>query len=121
MAVDWICREREQLAHDFPGGDFRGLFSDRQATGDSLSLDLKFEHERLASHRGALPPAIQHALGVRAGGQRASEAYWASRERQIDGRRERVTRGADDCDRRDYKSTFHIDTSLCAIFVARML
>src|SRR4051812_21137132 len=111
MAVDWACGEREQLANDFPVDYFRGLFSDRQATCQSLSLDLKFEHEVLARDRGALPPAIQRVLGVLAR-QRASEARWASRERHIDGRRERVTRCTDDRDRRDDKSAFHVDTSL---------
>src|SRR3954465_11060690 len=121
MAVDWPCREREQLANDFPGGDLRGLFSDRQATGHSLSLDLKFEHELLAGHRGALPSAIQHVLGVLAGGQRASEAEWPSHERHIDGRREGVTRCAEARDRRDYKRAFHVGPSLFASFGARMV
>src|SRR3954469_15039035 len=101
MTVDWACREREQLANDFPGRDLRGLLSDRQATCHSLSLDLKFEHELLARHRGALPSAIQHVLAVLAGGQRASEAGWPSRERHIDGRRDQVTRCTDDRDRPD--------------------
>jgi hypothetical protein len=82
---------------------------------------LELEHELLARRRGALPSAIQEVLGVLVGDHRASEARWASRERQIDGRRERVTRCANHRDRRDYQSAFHVDTSLFATIVARMV
>src|SRR5262245_29637607 len=96
MAVDWACGERERVANDLPLDDVRGLFSDHESAAHALSLDLKFEHELVSGHGGALPSAIPHTARVLAGEQRDGETRGASRERRIDSRRDRVTGRADD-------------------------
>ena len=119
MAIDRARGERERFANDLPLDDFRGLLSDRQSTCHALPLDLKLEHERASRHGGALPSAIPHIPGVLAGDQREGEVLGASRERHVDGRRDRVTGRADDRERRDCQSTVHLETSVFASFVAQ--
>jgi hypothetical protein len=115
MAIDRARDERERVAKSLPLDDLRGLLADRQSTGHPLLLDLKLEHDQVSRHRGALPSAIPHVSRVLAGSQREGVARGASRERHVEGRRNRVTGRIDGQIRRECQSALHLDTSMFRI------